>query len=307
MPLFETLQCLLLAWTCLSAYGTPVPLPGHNPGMGHSCYGECMSPMTTRNTGAKSEPSGTEHVTGLVWEAGAGGAAGPHGQPEGTAPVTQTENGGSLDGRSGPSEVKKVGSTSEMEDTQRRSEAASMLPVYPDTTVSGEAILSLTGGRKMMDGSLGTSRLPSDGLASFTALPQMRIAAGERKDQGQEDQTKILGYHASQWAKESSLPSSTTNPRDRTQKQTSHSPVPPLVFVSLQTSTPLTVWGHDGATISSVPDPLLPEIGPNLMPREDGPESLWTEAMRPSGGKLKQIRKASLMLMENVQACILLQ
>ncbi|KAM4713107.1 uncharacterized protein armh4 [Anableps anableps] len=44
------------------------------------------------------------------------------------------------------------------------------------------------------------------------------------------------------------------------------------------------VWGHDGPTKSSSSDLILPEIGPlNMMPRDDGLESLWTEAARPAG------------------------
>lgn len=304
MLLFETLQRLLLAGTCLCVYGTPVPLPNFNLEQDHDCYGQCIGSLTTagstHSTDVNSEPSGTEHATGMVWKVGAGGGAGPRGQPEGTAPVTQTENGDSLDWRSGPSEVggeawsqrsevKKVGSTSEMGDAQRQSEAASVLPVYPDTTVTSEAILSPTGGRKQLDVAVSTARLPPDGfLASFTALPQMSIAVRESKDQGGED-LKLLGLQDKE--PESSVPSSAPNSGERMQKLTSHSPIPPLVFVSLQTSTPLSIWGHEGATISSLPDPLLPEIGPNLMPREDGPESLWTEATRPSGGKSKKNKK----------------
>ncbi|KAM6915178.1 uncharacterized protein armh4 [Xenentodon cancila] len=64
---------------------------------------------------------------------------------------------------------------------------------------------------------------------------------------------------------------------------TSQSPIPPLMFATPRTSTPLTIWGHDGATITSVSDTILPEIGPNPIPREDGLESLWTEAARPTG------------------------
>lgn len=63
------------------------------------------------------------------------------------------------------------------------------------------------------------------------------------------------------------------------------SPVPPLVFVSIQTSTPLFSWGPEGPPTLSVQEPLLPDMGANLMPREDGPESLWTEASRPGGSK----------------------
>lgn len=267
---FRRLQPLLLAGTCLCVCGTPVHLPDAKPEYDHDCYGQCVSSRTTvgstHSADEKPEPSGSEHATGLMWKAGVGGGAGPHGQPEGTAPVTQIEKGYILDGRLGMREAggeawsqrreaEKVGSTSEMGEAQRPSETASVLPVYPDTP--GEAMLSPTGGRQQVDIAGTTTRLPPDGFL-----------VRESKDQDGEDRTKTLGYGDSQ-----------------IQKLTSHSSIPPMVFVSPQTSTPLSITSHDGATMSSLPEPLLPEMGPNLMPREDGPESLWTEATRLSGGK----------------------
>ncbi|XP_036941514.1 uncharacterized protein LOC119012122 isoform X1 [Acanthopagrus latus] len=270
------LLLLLLAWTCLlSVYGTPVRLLDLAPTQ--DCDGPCASAVTTvgstLSTDVKFEPSETEHV---VLDVGGGGGGGG---PEGTAPVTQTENGDSLDGRSGPSEaggearsqrseVTKVGGTSEMGDAHRQSEAASELPVDPD----GEK--EPTGGRKQLDVAVGTTRSPPDGFA------QLSITARDSRDPGGEDGTRLPGYGAS--LQGTSLQSS-TEPGEPIQKLTSHSPIPPLVFLSPRTSTPLSVWSHDGATTSSLPEPLLPEIGPNLMPREDGPESLWTEAARPGG------------------------
>lgn len=233
----------------------------------------------------RSESSGGKHVTSLFWKVGAGGGAGPHGRPEGTALVTQTEKGNSLDGRSGLSEaggevwrrrslVKKVG-IRETGDARRQS--TSVLPVYPDIPITSEAVVISTGGRSQID--VSTMRFPPGGfLASFTALPQMNIAAKDNRDQSEEEQSKPFPYADSVRDKEPSF-----GDQEWSQKPTPHSPIPPLVFVSPQTST--SPWGHDGATISFLPDPLLPEIGSNLMPREDGPENLWTEAMRPSGGK----------------------
>lgn len=286
MLLFRRLQPLLLAGTCLCVCGTPVRLPDFK--YDHGCYGQCISTLTTvgstHSADEKPEPSGSEHATGLMWKVGVGGGPGPHGQPEGTAPVTQTEKGESRDGRSGTREVgreawsqrrevEKVGSTSEMGDAQRQSEAASVLPVYPDAPVTSEAILSPTGGRQQLDIAVATARLPPDGSL-----------VRESKGHGGEDQTKLLGYGDSLEPESSFLPSA-PDPGERIQKLTSHSSIPPSVFVSPQTSTPLSITSHDGATISSLPEPLLPEIGPNLMPREDGPESLWTEATRLSGGE----------------------
>ncbi len=316
--MFGTLHGLLLAGTCLCVCGTPVHLPNLTPTQDSDCDGQCAGSVTTigsaHTTDVKSEPSDTEHVTGLISNVGAGGGAGPRGQPEGIAPVTQTENGDSLDGRSGLSEAggeawsqrseeKKVGSASEMGDAERQSEAASVLPVDPeggkeDLPATSEPILSPTGGRKQLNVAVSTTRLTPDGfLASSTAPPQLSITARESKEQGGEDRTKLPGNADSIQDKdpETSLTSSTEppNPGAKIQKLTSHSPIPPSVFVSLRTSTPLSIWGHDGATISSLPDPLLPEIGPNLMPREDGPESLWTEATRPGGGKRGKLEKCN--------------
>lgn len=313
MLMFGTIHGLLLAGTCLCVYGTPVHLPDFTPTQDSDCDEQCATTIgSTYTTDVKSEPSDTERVTGLISNVGAGGGAGPRGRPGGIAPVTQTENGDSFDGRSGLSEAggeawsqrseeKKVGSASEMGDAQRQSEAASVLPVDPegrkeDIPATSEPTLSPTGERKQLDVAVSTTRLAPDGfLASSTAPPQLSITAKESKEQGGEDQAIPPGYADSLQDKdpETSLPSSTgpPNPGAQIQKLTSHSPIPPSVFVSLRTSTPLSIWGHDGATVSSLPDPLLPEIGPNLMPREDGPESLWTEAARPGGGKSRKLEK----------------
>ncbi|XP_035851614.1 armadillo-like helical domain-containing protein 4 isoform X1 [Sander lucioperca] len=293
------LHRLLLAGTCLCVYGAPVHLPNFTPTQDSDCDGQCASSVTTvgstHTTDVKSEPSDTEHVTGLLLNAGSEGGAGPLGHPEGIAPVTQTENGDSLDRRSGSSDaggeawsqrsgVKKVGSLSEMGD-------ASVLSVDPEDKEDIPVIkpaLSPTRGRKQLDTAVSTTGFTPDGfLASSRVPPQLSITAREDKDQGEEDRANLPGYGDSLQDKdpETSLPSSTEPPNteERIQKLTSHSPTLPSVFVSPLTSTHLPIWGHDGATIFSLTDPLLPEIGLNLMPREDGPESLWTEAARPGG------------------------
>lgn len=290
MLLSESLQRLLLVGSWLCVYGNPVRPPDFELEQRRNCYGPCTgSPETaasTSSSGVKSDSSDRESATGQIWKMGAG-AADPHGQPEGTGLVMQTGNGGSADGRSGPSQVggeawsqrseeKKVGN----ENAQRRPEAASTLPVYPDAAVTAEAILSPKGGS--------TVRLPPGGYsASFTAIPQSSDAARDGNDQDGEDQTKSLDDGDSLQYKdpEPSIQSSTSETGEGIQTLTSHSSIPPLVFVSIQTSTPLSIWDHDGATMSPIQEPLLPEIGPNLMPREDGPESLWTEATRPGGSK----------------------
>lgn len=304
---------LLLAGTCLCVYGNPVHLPNFTPMQDSSCDWQCTSSVTTHPT----EPSDTEHLSGPILNVGAEGGAGSHGRrtgPEGIAPVTQAENGDSLDGRSGPSvaggeawsqssEVKKVGSASEMGDAHRLSEADSVLSADPESTK--EQVLTPTGERKQSDMAVNTPRLTSDGFSASSAAPPQLEASSLSKEliqekqknkQGGEDRTKPPEDGDSKQGKdtETSWPSSTEppNPLVRIQKLTSHSPILPSVFASPRTSTSLSMWGHDGATISTLPDPLLPEIGPNLVPREDGLESLWTEAARPSGGKSKKMRKA---------------
>ncbi|XP_040920833.1 uncharacterized protein LOC121199905 [Toxotes jaculatrix] len=302
------LHRLLLAGTCLCVYGTPVHLSNFTPTQGNDCDGECASSVTTvgstHSTDVKSKPSDTEHVTGLILDVGAGGGAGPHGRPEGIAPVTQTENGDSLDGRFGPSEaggeawsqrskVKKVRSSSEMGDADRQSEAVSLLSVGSESTEDDAPVIderksASTGGKTQLDIDMTTPRLnPGGFLASSTAPPQLETSYNQKNNQGGVDRTRVPGGGDSLQDKdpETSAPSFTEppNPSARIQRVTSHGPILPSVFASPRTSTPLTIWGHDGATLSSLPDPLLPEIGPNLMPREDGPESLWTEAARPGG------------------------
>ncbi|XP_029318855.1 uncharacterized protein armh4 isoform X2 [Cottoperca gobio] len=298
MLMSGTLPRLLLAGTCLCVYGTPVHLTNLTP---TDCDGLCASSATsvgsTHTTDKISEP--TEHVTDLMLDVDAEGGAGPHRRPEGISSVTQTENGDSLDGRSGLSDaggeawsqrsrVKKAGSSSEMGDAQSQSEVASALSVDPEgkkEPVIKEPVLSATGGTKQVHSAVSTAKWTPDGFSSsFTAAPQLSITARQDKDQDEEDWTKLPGYSFQDKDPETSWPSTDPqSPGAWMQKLTSRSPIPPSVFASPRTSTHLSVWGHDGATTSSLPDPLLPEIGPNLMPREDGPESLWTEAARPGG------------------------
>ncbi|XP_034755805.1 uncharacterized protein LOC117961335 isoform X2 [Etheostoma cragini] len=286
-----TLHRLLLAGTCLCVYGTPVHLP-NTPTQDSDCDGQCASPVTTagstHTTDVKSEPSDSEHVTGLILNAGPEGGAGPLGRPEGTDPVTQAENGDSLDGRFGSSDaggeawsqrsgVKEVGSSSEMGDAQ----SELVLSVDPEDK---EDIPGLRIKPVLSPAGSTTGFAPDGYLASSRVPPQLSITAREGKDQGEEAKLPSNGDSLQDKDPETSLPSSAEpNTGEWIQKLTSHSPTHPSVFASALTSTHLPIWGNDGATISSLTDPLLPEIGLNLMPREDGPESLWTEAARPSG------------------------
>jgi len=272
------LQRLLLAGTCLCVYGTPV----HPPTVPPTWDGSVTS------VGAEPETSDAEHVAGPILNVGAGGA-GPHGRPGGTDPVTQTEtNGDGLGGGSGPSEeaggearsqseeTKRFGSSSEMGDALRPTEAGPGPSVDPDGRREDATVIN----QPMLKRS-DTVNTARDGfLASPTEPPQLSITAGEAGDPGEADRTKP--------DPETSSPSTTEppNPGAATQKLASHS----SMFVSPQTSTHVSIWDHD-ETMSSLPDPLLPEIGPNLMPTGDGPESLWTEAARPSGGESERLEK----------------
>ncbi|KAK5605986.1 hypothetical protein CRENBAI_002613 [Crenichthys baileyi] len=108
----------------------------------------------------------------------------------------------------------------------------------------------------------------------------------QKSKQGGTDRTRPSAFDGQDEYSEATLQSSTKPPNTPlwSPKLASLSPIPPLLLVTPQTSTHLTLWGHDGPTKSSPSDRILPEIGPlNLMPRDDGLESLWTEAARPAG------------------------
>lgn len=179
---------------------------------------------------------------------GGGGAAEPRALPGGTSWPPQTANRGSADAGTGPS---LVGGDGEGK-VGSKEEHPATLP-------------------------------PSGHPAYFTTAPQSSSissssARGGSEEEGAEPpgaptQDKEPGG-PTMWG-EARTPSS-SSPR---------SPAPPMVFVSIQTSTPLSSWGHEDPPTLSVPEPLLPDMGANLMPREDGPESLWTEATRPGGSK----------------------
>lgn len=237
MMLFKTLRPLLLAGICLCVYGSPIHLPGVQHSRG--CSGECVGYPKTKNL--RSDPSG---VTGLPWKVGAGGGAALHEPPVGAALVTQREIGDGRDGRSGSSVaggevwnnrsgIKKVGIASETGDSQRQSSSVSTLSLDPLATPKQAEEL--------------TARFPLHGiLAPSSILPQMNITKRESRDQ--ED----------------------TRDNEHKRDRTDHHPssIPPLHFVTPQTSTP--IWDHRG---------------PTLMPKEDGPESVRTEATRASKGE----------------------
>ncbi|XP_072218376.1 uncharacterized protein [Leuresthes tenuis] len=270
---------LLLAGTCLCVCGAPVYLPHFN----HTQDSSAATPGSTHTINTDSIPSDKEHATGFPLSVGAEGGTGPHGGPEGIDSVTQTANGDSYGGRFGPSkaageaqrqrsEVKKVESSSEMADPDSKKE---------DTPVDAEP-LSPTGGREQMDVDMITPKWSAERFFASTALTsQLDSSFSQKNNDGGADRT-IQNEDP-----ETSFPSFTDplHPYTSiwTQKLTSHTTTPPLMFATSRTSTPLTIWGHAGATTSSLSDPILPDIAPNLMPREDGLESLWTEAARPVG------------------------
>lgn len=214
--------------------------------------------------------------------------------------MTQIENGDRLDGRSGSteargeawspmSEVLNIGSTSEKGDTKIQSEVASVLPVDLESTKEGAHFIdehksTSTESRKQFDVGMSTSGLVPGGFLGSSAPPVLSITAKKSKDQSEEDRGRLPSEGDSHQGEEpeTRLASSTERPPGWIQRQSqSHSPTTTSVFVS----SLLTSWAHDGATIAPLPDSLLPGIGSNVMPKEDGAESLWTEAARPGGGK----------------------
>lgn len=256
MLLFKTFCPLILAGICLCVCGTPVhPRVQHN--QDSNCSGECAGSLKKKNL--RSEHSGVKSVTGLLWKVGAGGGVAPHEPPMGESLVTQTENWDSRDGISGStvagrgvwsnrSEIKKVGIASQTRDSQRQSSSVS--PLFLDYPVTPKQA-DVPAARFLLD----------EILAPSSILPQMNITKRASRDQGdtkdKEHEPDWTDYHPSA--------------------------IPPLDFVTPQNFAP--VWDQYGPTVPSLPDPLLPDIGPNLMPKEDGPESVWTEATRASEGK----------------------
>ena len=85
------------------------------------------------------------------------------------------------------------------------------------------------------------------------------------------------------------LPSSQEPPEGPAEGQGPQVPGPtPSVAPSLGAPPfPVMVeWGPDGATAPIVPDLLLAEVGADVMPKTEGPESLWSEAESDSEGEV---------------------
>lgn len=144
---------------------------------------------------------------------------------------------------------------------------------------TGPSLVGGDGERKVGSGEEAPARSPPGGdPASITAAPQSISSSSSSwvEQPGAPLQDKEPGPKSAPTTEEEVQTPSPSPPR---------SPVPPMVFVSIQTSTPLSAWGHEGPPNPSVQEPLLPDMGANLMPREEVPECLWTEATRPSGSK----------------------
>ncbi|CAN9507704.1 unnamed protein product [Ophioblennius macclurei] len=283
MSMSGTLRSLLLAGICLCVCGAPVLLlRSLNPSQDSSV----TLGKSTHHADVKFVPSDAEHVTGLMLNVGAGGGTGPHGRPEGIDAVTQTENGDSSDRRSGLSEA--VG---EAWSQRSKAKTTGVRPEMGDSDLETASVLLVdaggkkeeapfdaepTGGRKQPDTDMSTAKLSQGGSWTSTGEPPQQTSGSQRNDQ-----TKLLGLDFYRDEDPETSPQSSTEAGNLHVPTTSHSDNPPLLFVTPRTFTNLMNWGSDGATMSSLPDPFLAEMRQNLMPKEDGSESLWTEAAKP--------------------------
>ncbi|XP_005805673.2 uncharacterized protein C14orf37 homolog isoform X1 [Xiphophorus maculatus] len=262
------LQALLLAEACLCVCGAPTYVPGFSRMQDSSCEERCATDRVARTT--ESAPSEKERVTSFMLDVGAGGGTGPHGGPGGIGPVTQARNGISARGRFGLSEAGR-------KETESEPEGGDVGLVKEDKPVGP------TDGRQQVDADMNTHTRTSGSFWASIA-PQTDSSYSQKSKQGGTDATKSSAFDSGQDGySEATLQSSPNTPL-WSPKPVSFSPVPPLVLVTPRTSTQPSAWGQDRPTKSSPSFLLLPEIGPlNMMPRDDGLESLWTEATRPAG------------------------
>ncbi|KAM9779571.1 armadillo-like helical domain-containing protein 4 [Syngnathus typhle] len=86
----------------------------------------------------------------------------------------------------------------------------------------------------------------------------------------QRDTTAIRLHEDTRWSSSTSVP----NPS---------SPLLTPVSVLTRTTTPSSMWEREGPILPTPPEPFLPDMSEDTMPKEDGMEGLWTEAPRPSG------------------------
>ncbi|XP_043961916.1 armadillo-like helical domain-containing protein 4 isoform X2 [Gambusia affinis] len=261
------LQALLLAEACLYVCGAPTYVPGFTRMQDSSCEERCTTDRVAYTT--ESAPLEKERVTSFMLDVGAGGGTGPHGRPEGIGPVTQARNGVSATGRFGLSKAGR-------KETEREPEEEDVDLVKEDKPVGP------TDGRQQVDTDMNTHTRTSGGFWASIA-PQTDSSYSQTSKQGGTDATKSSAFDSGQDGYSEATLQSSPNTLLWSPKPVSLSPVPALL-VTPRTSTQPSAWGHDRPTKSSPSFLLLPEIGPlNMMPRDDGLESLWTEATRPAG------------------------
>lgn len=246
MPTSLILQgLLLLTGTRLRLYGAPTHLPGFNHMQDDSCEGHCPSLVTSAHT-TESVLLDKEHVTGSVLNVGAGGGGG----------------GGGAGPHGGPEGMESVMQTENGDSLHGRFRPSETGGEAQNQRREGKQVDS---GEEEEDAKRRSKKKPLDD-ESFSPV-------GGRDQMDTERRTKLSFSDTDQYTPL------------WTPKLSSSRPIPSLMFVTPQTSTPLTVWRRDGATVSSPADPILPEIGPNMMTTDDDLESLWTEAVRPAGCK----------------------
>ncbi|XP_054900327.1 armadillo-like helical domain-containing protein 4 isoform X2 [Poeciliopsis prolifica] len=258
MMMSSILQALLLAEPWLRTCGAPTYVPGHSRTQDGSCEELCAT---------EPAPLEKERVTSFMLDVGEGGGTGPDGGPEGIGPVTQARNGVSARGRFGLSGAGRKETESEPEG----GDGGLVKPGGP------------TGGRQQVDADMNTHARTSGSSRASIAVRTDSSYSQESK-QGGTDATKPPAFESGQDGHAEATSQASPNAPLWSPKPASLSPVPPLSLVTPRTATRPSAWGHDGPTRPSPPDLLLPEIGPlNMMPRDDGLESLWTEAARPAG------------------------
>ncbi|XP_061610459.1 armadillo-like helical domain-containing protein 4 isoform X2 [Phyllopteryx taeniolatus] len=133
--------------------------------------------------------------------------------------------------------------------------------------VCGNAVLEI---QKEAAGSLG--RRPWRMLTQNRESPDAESEPKKfwRTPRDMMDDVSTLLHEDARW-------SSTTgalNPSSRT---------PTPVSLPSRTSTASSPWEREGPVMPAPPEPFFPDMGVDTMPKEDGVESLWTEAPGPSG------------------------
>ncbi|XP_019911863.2 armadillo-like helical domain-containing protein 4 isoform X2 [Esox lucius] len=314
-----TLHRLLLAGVCLCIYSTPVPtLQKYTPSsQDRGCNGQAGEPMkgepcitqatpaSVSSQSVQSGPSGpgrpsyrmSEHLTGnftyLSKIVGARGGTVPDvegSKPRGIEPLTQTENGDSRGGVSGPREV-GTGAKRQRREAEHVFEEMETLrqPVEAQELRTDKTMDAATTARG--SGSDGQTGMHPPGERRDLILEERPDLQGGEVEHRQSlpDPGAVLLGHEIETRRPSSL-----SPRSLL----THSPltsVPPSAWGSREASSLLpsgledaghaTLRPQDGDTAPALPDPLLPDLGPALTgsSRQDDPDSLWTEPLQQNG------------------------